>query len=43
MESLDFHISQEVGSANANEDIHHQTNRKLIHIQIELENDQLIL
>lgn len=43
MVSLDFYIFQEMGNANANEDTHHQTNRKLIHIQIELENDQLIL
>ena len=31
------------GNSSANEDIHHQTNRKLIHIQIELENDRLVL
>lgn len=43
MESLDFYISQEEGNSSANEDIHHQTNRKLIHIQIELENVQLVL
>lgn len=43
MESLDSYIYQEAGNSSANEDIHHQTNRKLIHIQIELENVQLFL